>query len=247
MFVALPWYVRGVTDSVDHLIARYGVHTVTEVMQPMLTDERILRIEQVLDARLSGLTMVLENQHHPHNGAAAIRSVEAMGLDTLHVVESTEPFSASPAITIGCDKWIDIIHHRDMNECARTLRAQGFALVATCPEADVDIETIDASQRLALVFGNEREGLTDQALSLCDRRVKIPMFGFTRSFNLSVSVALVTYRLAARRRQALQRPGDLDEEKRDLLRARWYAMTVRGAEAILARHVSERTQSVWEA
>ena len=72
----------------------------------LVSDERQARIERVLDARLDGLTVVLENLHDPHNGAAALRSVEAVGLSTVHVVEGTERFRFSSAVTIGCEKWV---------------------------------------------------------------------------------------------------------------------------------------------
>lgn len=247
---ARPWYVRAVSDATEHrdqadrLITLHGVDTVTAVLRPMLTDDRIQRIEAVLDARMDGLTAAIEDLHDPHNGAAAIRSLEAFGISTLHVTEAAEEFRFSPAVTIGCEKWIDIARHPDFPRCAQALRAAGFALYAACPDADLDIDTIDVHAPAAVIFGNEHRGLTDQAIALCDHRISIPMHGFTRSFNLSVSVAVTMHRLAARRRQALGRPGDLDARKRDLLRARWYALTVRGAEAILARYVSRKTQAV---
>jgi tRNA (guanosine-2'-O-)-methyltransferase len=156
-------------------------------------------------------------------------------LTTLHVSESAEEFRYSPGITIGCEKWIDVVRHPDFDTCAQTLHQAGFCLYAACPDAEYDLESIDPSRPTAVVFGNELQGLSDRARSLCERSVVIPMHGFTQSFNLSVSVALTMYRLAARRRHSLGRSGDLDDKKRDLLRARWYALGVRGAEAILAR------------
>jgi tRNA (guanosine-2'-O-)-methyltransferase len=238
------WYVQAVIDAArsfastqvaDRLIQEYGPETVTQTLRPLLTDERIERIEAVLDARLSGLTVALENLHDPHNGAAAIRSLEAIGLTTLHVSESAEEFRYSAGITIGCEKWIDVVRHPDFDTCARTLHQAGFCLYAACPGAEYDLESIDTSRPTAVVFGNELQGLSDRARTLCEGSVVIPMHGFTRSFNLSVSVALAMHRLAARRRHSLGRPGDLDDKKRDLLRARWYALGVRGAEAILTR------------
>ena len=226
---------------VDQLIARHGVDTVIDAMRPLLSEDRIARIETVLDARLDGFTVALENLHDPHNGAAAIRSLEGIGISTLHVLEGVEKFHFSPAITIGCEKWIAIRRHKRVSDCVSALKEAGYQLYAACPGGDFGLEDVDMSVPTCVFFGNEHAGLTDEAIDLCERRLTIPMHGFTQSFNLSVSVAVTVHRLAERRRAALGKPGDLDSQKRALLRARWYAHGVRGAAAILDRHVSDST------
>lgn len=234
-----------VTHAVDHLIERYGVTAVTEAMRPLLSDERIARIENVLDARLDGLTVAIENLHDPHNGAAAIRSLEALGIATLHVVETVEKFQFAPAVTIGCEKWIDVVRYKSFERCAEILESAGYRLYAASPGGDHDLEGVDVTGPVCVVFGNEHAGLTAEALARCPHRVSIPMYGFTQSFNLSVSVAVTLQRLAERRRMSLHQPGDLPGAKRAHLRARWYALGVRGADAIVARHVSRSTQGMW--
>lgn len=226
-------------QSVDRLIHRYGPGVITDALRPLLTEERIRRIETVLDARLSGLVAVIENLHDPHNGAAAIRSLEGIGVAELHVAETVEHFRFSSAIAIGAEKWIDVVRHRGFPACAQALHDAGYTLYATVPDADDDLEVIDVSKPAAVVFGNEHAGLTEEAAALCDRSVAIPMHGFSQSFNLSVSVAVAMHRLAARRRQALGQPGDLHDAKRAFLRARWYALGMRGVDAIVDRYVSE--------
>ena len=226
-------------DRVDRLIEQYGPDAVTQALRPLLTEERMQRIEAVLDARLAGLAVAIENLHDPHNGAAAIRSLEGIGLSTLHVIETIEHFRASAAVTIGAEKWVDIVRHKGFSACAEALHAQGYTLYAACPGAEYDLESVAVEQPTVVVFGNEHEGLTEEAQALCDRRVAIPMHGFSQSFNLSVSVAVAMHRLAARRRQVMGRAGDLDDAKRAFLRARWYALGMRGVDAILARYVSE--------
>jgi tRNA (guanosine-2'-O-)-methyltransferase len=232
-----------VTLAVDSVIARHHIDDIVAALTPLVTDERRARIEAVLDARISGLTVALENLHDPHNGAAAIRSVEAFGLTSLHVIETLEPFGFSDSVTIGCEKWISIERHADFTTCAQTLRGAGittWAMVAREPGDEVcDIDQVDVSTPLALVFGNERDGLSDLAISGCDGRASLPMFGFTRSFNLSVSVALALQHLSARRRAHLGASGDIDERERARLRARWYVHSVRGANAVVDRYVSD--------
>ena len=152
----------------EALIARYGAETVIAALAPLLTDQRRARIDSVLDARLASVTIVLENLYDPHNGAAALRSVEGIGLDTVHVVEGTGPFAAASTVTIGCDKWLALHSHASAADAARALRAAGMVLCAAVPDAGTTIDDVQGTQPLALWFGNEHEGLTTEAIELCD-------------------------------------------------------------------------------
>jgi tRNA (guanosine-2'-O-)-methyltransferase len=229
-------------DESDLLVERHGPEVVTAALAPLLSAERIARIEAVLDARLVGLTLVIENLYDPHNGAAALRSLEGLGIASAHVIEGSGPFRVSPAVTIGCDKWIDLHRHPDVGSARAALAAAGMTLCAAVPGAGATVDDLPPLERYALVVGNEHTGLTPEALAACGRRIEIPMVGFTRSFNLSVAVALLAARLAERRRRALGRPGDLPVEVRAKWRARWYAQSIRGAGEIVGRYVSEVTQ-----
>jgi tRNA (guanosine-2'-O-)-methyltransferase len=227
------------TTEIDRLIEEYGIDTVIEAVTPMLEDARIATLEAGLDSKLQSLTVVLENLYDPHNGAAALRSSEAFGLCELHTVDgATGAFQAAPDVSVGTQKWIDLHSHSSAGDCAAELRGRGFVLCATVPGATMELEEIPMDQPVALWFGNEREGLSVEAQELCDHRVSIGMQGFCQSFNLSVSVGIFVHRLAAKRRQILGRPGDLDPERMALLRARWRATGIRGLSHILERHVS---------
>lgn len=230
---------------VDTWLARYRPDDVIAALGPLLTEERRRAIERVLAARLGGLTVVLENLHDPHNGAAALRSVEGFGLSELHVVEQAEPFCFSSTVTQGCEKWVAIRRHPDFQACADALHARGFRLYAAVPGATLALEEIDVARPAALVFGNEHAGLTGAAQAACDATFGIPLYGFTRSYNLSVSVALAVHDASRRRRAGLAPvTGDLDDQERARLRARWYALSMdaRAAEGIVARRVSELTR-----
>ncbi len=230
-------------EVVDALIARHGPAAIVAALAPQTSDERAARIEAVLDARLCSMTVVVENLYDPHNGAACIRSVEAVGLTALHAIEGTQPFDYSRKVTIGCDKWVDVHRHPTFGACAAVLRGQGMKLYAAVPGADQSLHDLDMAEPAALVFGNEHDGLTDEAIAGCDGTFSIPMSGFTESLNLSVSVAVTVHTLAARRRRQIGKRGDLSDQERARLRARWYALGIRGLEGIVARYVSNQTQS----
>jgi tRNA (guanosine-2'-O-)-methyltransferase len=227
------------SDAIDRLIARHGPHVVVRALTPLLTEERMARIDAVLAARLASVVPVVEDVYEPHNGAAVIRSAEALGLQELHILETGVRFQAARGITRGCHRWMDLVRWREPAACVAALHARGFTVLATTPEAAVSTSDIDVSRPVAVVFGNEHAGLPASTIAACDGAVALPMFGFTQSFNLSVSAALLTSQLAARRRALLGRDGDLDEARLAGLRARWFALSIRGAAGIVERAVTD--------
>jgi tRNA (guanosine-2'-O-)-methyltransferase len=227
--------VVGSRDAITDLIERFGPEQVCGVLGPMLTPERIARIDQVLDARLGSVVTVVEDTYDPHNVAATIRTTEALGLEELHVIEPGDKFSQAKGVTRGAHKWLEIARWPDPAEAIHALRARGFRIYATLPDAPVSIDDVDVGSPLAIAFGNEHAGLSEGAIAACDGSIRVPMHGFSESFNLSVTVALAMSQIAARRRAHLGRAGDLDEERRRFLRARWFALKVRAAIGIVER------------
>lgn len=226
---------RGATDAIDRIIERHGADAVCAALAPMLTAERIARIDQVLAARLGSVVTVVEDTYDPHNAAATIRTTEAIGLGELHVIEAAQRFSVAGGVTRGAHRWVEIHRWRSVDAAAAALRARGFRVFATLPGAPHTVDDVEVTAPLAVVFGNEHAGLTPAALAACDGAIGVPMFGFTESYNLSVTVALAMSRIAARRRAAIGSPGDLDEPRRRELRARWFALKLRGVVGILER------------
>jgi tRNA (guanosine-2'-O-)-methyltransferase len=206
---------------------------------PLLLDERRTRIDAAAASRLGGLRVVIENLHDPHNGAAVLRSAEAFGIQRVEVIETSEPFRFSSTVTQGCEKWLDVVRHKTLAVAVASLRAGGCLLYAAVPGAAVALDDLDFSRPAAVMVGNEHDGLTPEAIAAADVRFGIPMHGLTQSLNLSVATALIVERASTLRRKALGAPSDLTEEAILALRARFYAASVRGADAILARAASE--------
>jgi tRNA (guanosine-2'-O-)-methyltransferase len=223
------------SDVIGRIIERHGPDAVCAALAPMLTDERIARIDAVLAARLVSVVTIVEDTYDPHNAAATIRTTEAIGLGELHVVEAEQRFSIAGGITRGAHRWIELHRWASVEAAATALRARGFRVFATLPGAPHTIDDVDVTAPVAIAFGNEHAGLTPAAVAACDGALGVPMFGFTESFNLSVTVALAMSRIAARRRAAIGAAGDLDDTRRRQLRARWFALKIRGAVGILER------------
>jgi tRNA (guanosine-2'-O-)-methyltransferase len=224
-----------VSDAIEQLIDKHGPDTICRVLEPMLTAERIARIDQVLAARLASVATAVEDTYDPHNAAATIRTTEALGLQDLHVIEPHMRFSATKGVTRGSHRWIDLHRWPAAEAAIAHLHARGFRCYATAPDAKVSIEDVDVSGPIAILFGNEHEGLSAAAIAACDAAITVPMFGFTESYNLSVTVGLAMSRLAARRRAYIGALGDLDPARYARLRARWFALRIRGVVGIVQR------------
>ena len=224
-----------VSDAIDRVIERHGPDAVCAALAPMMTAERIARIDAVLAARLASVITIVEDTYDPHNAAATIRTTEAIGLQELHVLEPGDRFSAAGGVTRGSHKWIELIRWKDPIAAVKSLQGRGFRVYATLPGAPHTIDDVDVTSPIAVAFGNEHDGLAQPTIDACDGALGVPMYGFVESFNLSVTVALAMSRIAARRRAAIGMLGDLDEQRRQRLRARWFTLGMRGAVGILQR------------
>jgi tRNA (guanosine-2'-O-)-methyltransferase len=200
---------------------------VIEALLPLTMPRRAERIRAVLAARLKSVTVVIDAPHDPHNGAAIMRTCEAFGIQSLHVVERVEPFLVARRVSQGTERWVDIIRHPDAAHALRDLESQAFALVVAHPSGDLLPDHLSRVDRLALIMGNERDGVCDELTRVATHTVRVPMRGFVESLNVSVTTALL---LAAAVRD---RAGDLTEEEQTLLFARALLGTVPRADAIL--------------
>jgi tRNA (guanosine-2'-O-)-methyltransferase len=237
LFASLPPSIPPLRRMSD-VFASTDPATICAALAPLLLDERRTRIDAAVSARLSGLRVVIENLHDPHNGAAVLRSAEAFGIQRVDVIEQLEPFRFSSTVTQGCEKWLDVVRHPNLDVAVDVLRRDGFVIYAAVPGADASVEDLSFARPAAVMVGNEHEGLSGAAIDAADRTFSIPMAGMTASLNLSVATALIAERAAALRRRALRAEGDLDGAAQLALRARFYAASVRGAEAVVERHLA---------
>ncbi len=153
-------------------------------------------IKKVLAYRTRYLTVALEDITQPHNASAVIRSCDIFGVQNMHVIESEQAFNALNAVAKGASKWVDLYRYKNTKECVATLKKNGYRVVATTPhERGYTLSELPINQKIALLFGTEITGLSDESIALADDFVTIPMFGFTESFNISVSAAICLYQL----------------------------------------------------
>jgi tRNA (guanosine-2'-O-)-methyltransferase len=224
---------HGVVDAdalIPRKIARLEQHDperVIRLLEPLVLDRRRDRLLAVIGSRLASVTVVFDAPHDPFNGAAVIRTCEAFGVQTVHVVERNEAFLTASSVARGAEKWVDVTRHHDVASAVRSLRDDGMELIAAHPEGDLVPDDLAAVPRLALVLGNERDGIAAELAAACTRRVRVPMRGFIDSLNVSVTAAIVLER-ATRARQ-----GDLSERERRRLFARGLYFSVQKADSVL--------------
>ena len=169
------------------------------------TTRRQERIEAVLRHRQPDLSVVLENVHDPHNVGAVLRSCDAVGVMHVHTVYSIEerPHAAyAQSSSSGARKWINVTHHESADACFQVLAAQGLSILAASLNDDSQtLYDLDLTRPMALVFGNENRGVSDEFLARAEVTVAIPMMGMVESLNISVACAVSLYE-AMRQRQA---------------------------------------------
>lgn len=198
------------------------------VLREALRPKRWQRMQTVLDARLGAVRVVVENVHDPHNISAVLRSAEALGVQHVHVVEAASGFGLSRRITRGAHKWLTVHRHHNFAECSSTLREKGFLLYAAMLGHDaVPLDAIPVDAPVALVFGNEKDGVSPAAVAACHGCYTIPMAGFVQSFNVSVAAAVSLYSLTTRVRSERADGGRLTETERRAVLDDWLPKSLR--------------------
>ncbi len=208
-----------------------------------LVPERKARIDEVVASRTRTLTVVMEAFCDPQNVNAVLRTCDAFGIQELHVIEGPmKPFDRNKKISQNADKWLDVHRWRSTAECLGHLRDQGFAIYVTHLDRGTRVlGDLSFAGKVALVFGNESRGVSDEAARLADATFAIPMRGFVQSFNVSVAAAITLAKAVERREAERGRHGDLGEAEAAALRERFYLLAVKQrtriakAEAVAAR------------
>lgn len=216
-------------------------------LREFATDDRWNKINNVLENRTRYLTVVLEDIYQPHNASAVLRSCDCFGIQDTHIIENKNEFDPNEGVTIGADKWITLHSYSEAKKnntqhCYQQLREKGYQIIATTPhEEDVTIDNIALDQKTALVFGAELTGLSDDAMAGADGYAKIPIVGFSESYNISVSAALCLYELSTRLRKKRD-DWHLQESEKIDLQLEWLKKSVRAPEKLIQRYLEEQQQ-----
>ena len=176
-----------------------------EYLMGFLTEHRKTLFSQIIKNRTRHLTVILEDIYQPHNASAVLRTCDCLGIQDVHIIENRNKYQVNPKVALGASKWLNLYKYKEKEDntlaCIQHLKKQGYRIIATTPHKnDVTVNELPIDKKTALIFGQELRGLSDNAMALSDGFVKIPMYGFTESFNISVSAAIMLKVLTDRMR-----------------------------------------------
>jgi tRNA (guanosine-2'-O-)-methyltransferase len=215
---------------------------VSELLLPFVTDDRIRRLDAVLDERTYNTTVVVQGMVDTGNVAAVMRTADGLGLQAFHAIDTAGTYKHSRRTAQGAQKWLDRYRWRTAGACVDYLRAEGYRLVAAHVDPSATpIDEVDFSERTALILGNELEGVTTELLSLVDGTVFIPISGFVESYNISVAAGMCLLAARSDRIRRLGRNGDLPDEDRERLRAVFMMKSVKHHREVIERLLADRT------
>ncbi|CAI1115855.1 tRNA (guanosine(18)-2'-O)-methyltransferase [Serratia ficaria] len=175
----------------------------------------------MLATRQPDLTVCLEQVHKPHNVSAIIRTADAVGVHQVHAVWPTTRMRTLVSSAAGSNSWVNVKTHRTISDAVGHLKAQGMQILATNLSARaVDFREVDYTRPTCVLLGQEKTGITEEALALADQDIVIPMIGMVQSLNVSVASALILYEAQRQRQNAglyRRERSMLDEEEQQRL------------------------------
>lgn len=186
-----------------------------------MTPERYARIREMLNHRQPDLTVCMEQVHKPHNVSAVIRTADAVGVHQVHAIWPTDHMRTLVSTAAGSNSWVKVTTHATIKDAVGDLKAQGMQVLATNLSAKaVDFRDIDYTRPTCILLGQEKNGISAEALALADQDIIIPMTGMVQSLNVSVASALILYEAQRQRLMAGMYHRDtspLDEEEQQRL------------------------------
>lgn len=209
----------------DQILAAY-YEVISESKQEMF--------DKIAADRTNHLTVAMENIMKDHNASAILRTCDCFGVQKLHTLQKGVTYEIQREIARGAGNWVDLQSYYGENpteSCFKELRSKGYKIVTTSPHAEKSIYDIDLKQPMAIVLGTEWHGASEEAIDGADELVSIPMFGFTESFNVSVSAAIILNVLRHRLEQE-EFQWKLDHDEQTALKIKWCEKIVKNGPSV---------------
>ena len=209
-------------------------------LSSFVTEERVELFQTKIKERSRHLTVVLEDVFQSRNISAAMRSADCFGLQDVHIIENKNKFISDKTVSLGAGEWLNIIQHNKTKQntqlCIENLKKQGYQIIATTPHnSDITLNEVDIeNNKIAILLGTELTGLSQEALSLADKKMKIEMHGFTESLNISVSAAICCQNLSNKMRKS-DVNWKIKENEADEIMLNWLRNTIKSSEEIEQR------------
>jgi len=209
-------------------------------LKEFVTEKRYNLFNKVLDNRTRYFSVALEDIYQSQNASAVLRSADCFGIQDIHIIENRNKYNINPDVAVGSPKWLNLYKYDEKEnntlDAINHLKKQGYRVVATTPHInDVSLHDFDITKgKFVMLFGTELEGVTQTVLDNVDEFLRIPMYGFTESFNISVSAALVMQHLSDKIRNS-NVDWHLTQEERDELMLDWILKTIKRPDELIKR------------
>lgn len=217
-------------------------------LEQFVLDRRKELISSITEKRTRYITIALEDIYQSQNASAVLRTCDCFGIQDVHIIENRNKYQLNPDVTLGADKWLKLNKYKGKGNNSlisiQVLKKMGYRIIATTPNHNsTNLEEIDLNKgKIAIFFGNERNGLSKEIINNADENLKIPMYGFTESFNISVSAAIILHYFTNKLRNSLIDWQLTDEEKLEL-RHKWLKKSIKFADMIEKKFFLDKDQS----
>lgn len=207
-------------------------------LKPLVSEKRFNTFLKIINQRTNYITVVLEDIFQPHNASAVLRSCDCFGIQNIHIIENKNTYTINPDVALGSFKWLSLTKHNEKEhnsiDTINYLKAKGYRIVATSPHTnDLNLNEFDLSKgKAAIFFGTELNGLSEEVLKNADEFIKIPMYGFTESFNISVSAAIILYELTNKLRNS-SIDWQLSNTEKDIILIEWLKASIKKSDQII--------------
>ena len=208
-------------------------------LKPFVTENRMQRFDTVLAERTRYFTVILEDLYQKHNQSAIVRSCDVFGVQDMHIIENKYVSYISNQVAKGAQKWLDFKLYDSINHntqsCIDAVKKAGYQLIVTTPHNEsCFVNDFAISKKSAFVFGLEKEGVSEQMMEQADGFIKIPMYGFTESLNVSVAAAIILQNVTDRMRKS-DVNWQLSEAEKLQLKLQWMKKSIKNIDMIMER------------
>jgi tRNA (guanosine-2'-O-)-methyltransferase len=219
-----------------------------EYLRKIVTEHKWQLFNQIIQNRTDYLTVVLEDIFQPQNASAVLRTCDCFGIQDVHIIENRNEYTINPDVALGASKWLNLHKYNEQeNNTLSTinhLKEKGYRIIATTPHTnDVDLEEFDLERgKAALFFGSEQPGVSDIVMDNADEFLKIPMYGFTESFNISVSAAIILHHLTHKLKNT-DIDWQLSDNKKSEVLLNWLRKSIKNSEIIEKDYYNRTNQN----
>lgn len=216
-----------------------------QFLSQFVTESRASLFNNIIEERTRYITIGLEDIYQSQNASAVLRTSDCFGIQDIHIIENQNEYQINPDVTLGSSKWLSLnkYNQSENNTLAaiNKLKKDGYRIVATTPHKDdVNLEDFDIEKgKFALFFGTELNGLSDLMINNADEYLKIPMYGFTESFNISVSAAIILHHLTSNLRKSTL-DWQLSDNEKEQIKLDWLKQTIKMSSELIEEFLSKK-------